>query len=233
MTLPPGWVLFGQQTVGFQTETAVITVGRDIGRFARIGLRVSDNDVFFREVEVIYNRGESERFPINAEIRAGNISPPINLNGDRFIREIRMTYSARPGHRGQATVEVYGEYSESWIGERGDHRAHNDGWVLLGAQKADMTRNDSDVFQVGRRMGAFRAIRIVARNHAVSINFMRIRYANGEREDVAVPRNLRGGEASQPILLGGSERTIEAIELNCRSGFNLRGEAIVEVWAQH
>lgn len=154
-----------------------------------------------------------------------------------------MVYQARPGFKGQAVVEVYGEYAEAWINERAGRggagpvgpgfRSAPADWVLLGAQRADMLQNDTDVFTVGRRLGQFRQVKLKALKHAVQINRMRIIYGNGEAEDVPVVRELRGGQESPAIDLKGRERFIEQIELSYKTKLNIGGDAIVEVYGLH
>ncbi|HRD74623.1 MAG TPA: hypothetical protein PK264_01595 [Hyphomicrobiaceae bacterium] len=229
--VPRGWVLFGTQTVGFKAERDTIAVGREVGRFDKIAFRVSGNDILMRDIEIVFGNGETQRFPINAEIRANSMTPALDIGGTRFIREINMTYQAKPNFKGRATVEVFGEYAASWVS--GDAKKHNDGWVLLGSQRAAMLKNDVDTFQVGRQWGTFRAIRVTAKGHAVRVNWLRVTYANGETEELPVNRELRGGETSSPIDLRGRERVIESIAINYRSRLNLGGEAVVEIWGLH
>jgi hypothetical protein len=62
---------------------------------------------------------------------------------------------------------------------------------------------------------------------------MRITYGNGETEDVPVPRNLSGGQETPPIDLRGRDRYIERIEMQYRSRFNLKGDAVVEIYGLH
>lgn len=227
--VPRGWVLFGTQTVGFQTERDVIRLGRDVGRFQRIAIRVLRNDVMLREIVVRYSRGEVDRLPIHAEIQANGVTQPIDIRDGR-IEQIEFVSQARPGFRGQAVIEIYGEYAPSWIGEGGSGRRQ---WVLLGAQRADMFSNDRDVFVVGRQLGAFRQVKIRAARHAIVLQGMRINYANGEAEDVPLQRDLAGGQETPPIDLRGRERFIESIEMRYRSRPNLKGDATVELYGLH
>lgn len=227
--VPRGWVLFGTQTVGFQTERDVIRLGRDVGRFQKIAIKVLRNDIFLREIVVRYSRGEVDRLPINAEIQANGVTQPIDIRDGR-IEQIELVSQARPGFRGQAVVEIYGEYAPSWIGDGGGGRGK---WVLLGAQRADMFSSDRDVFVVGRQLGAFRQVKIRAARHAIVLQGMRINYSNGEAEDVPVPRDLAGGQETPPIDLRGRERFIESIEMRYRSRPNLKGDATVELYGLH
>ena len=225
--IPRGWVLFGTQTVGFEVERDVIRIGREGGRFNKIALRVLRNDVYLREITVNYVRGDSERIPVNAEIQANAVTQPIAMKREGRIQDIQLVYQARPGFRGQAVVEVYGEYADNWVGQGVPAQAQ---WLLLGAQRAEMLRDDRHVFEVGRRLGAFRQIKVKALKHAVQIRSLRLVYANGESEDVPVTRELSGGQESAPIELRSRERFIEQIELVYRTKLNFKGDAIVEVY---
>lgn len=227
--IPRGWVLFGTQSVGFQTERDVIRLGRDVGRFQKIAFKVLRNDIYLREIVVRYSRGETQRLPINVEVQANGVTQPIDIRDGR-IDQIELVYQARPGFRGQAVVEVYGEYAPSWVGEGGGGRGQ---WVLLGAQRADMFSSDRDVFQVGRQLGAFRQVKVRAAKHAIILQGMRINYANGESEDVPVPRDLAGGQETPPIDLRGRDRFIESIEMRYKSRPNLKGDATVELYGLH
>jgi len=230
--VPRGLVLFGTQRVGFTTEREVIRIGRQAGLFDKIVMRVLDNDVFLREFTIVYDNGERDRVPVGQEVRANTLTPSILLRGDRFIERIELVYQARPGRRGEATVEVYGEYAERWLGEQGRGRDYNEGWLLLGAQRAQMLNNDTDSFQIGRRFGPIRALRITAKRHAVRILGVRIVYASGEAQDLGINIELRDGQTSSPIDLSGRERYIEQVMVTARTKINLKGEAVVELWGQ-
>lgn len=230
--VPRGWVLFGSQSVGFQTERDVIRLGRDQGRFGKIAFRVLKNDILMREIVVNYSRGEAQRIPINAEIHANGVTQPIDIRDGR-IDSIELVYQSKPNFRGQAIVEVYGEHAESWVGGGGDGRPTHGQWVLLGAQRAEMLKEDRDVFPVGQRAGRFRQIKVRAVGHAIDLYGMRVTFANGESEDVPVPRSLRGGQETPPIDLRGRDRFIEQVELRYRTKPNFGGSATVEVHGLH
>ena len=232
--VPRGWVQFGSQTVGFQAERDVIRLGRDVGRFHKIALRVLRNDIWLREITINYARGDKDRIPVNAEISANGLTQPIAMKRDGRLESIEFVYQARPGFRGgQAVIKVYGEYADNWVGGEGGNRPGHGQWLLLGAQRADMLNEDRDAFEVGRRLGSFRSIKLKALKHAVLIRNVRIIYGNGETEDVQAPRELFGGQESAPIDLRGRERFIERIELSYRTKLNFKGDAIVEIYGLH
>ncbi len=111
-----GDVLFGAQYVGFLTDRDVIRVGNEVGKFAKIRLRILDNDIHINELKVVYNNGESDTLAIDADIPKNSRTGWIDLRGDRFIKEIQMVYRSRPNFNGQARVEIFGKYAPGWLG---------------------------------------------------------------------------------------------------------------------
>lgn len=228
--IPRGWVLFGVQTVDFAVDRDVIPVGAEVGRFERIALRVRDNDIFLREITVVYANGERDRKIIETEIRADSQTRAIDLQGDRFIDRIELVYRSRPSGWDPAVVEVYGDFAGDWLGERGQRREHTSGWVLLGAQRTSIFSVDSDGLAVGERFGRFKALRLTVKRHAVRVYGMRITYGNGEVEQVPVGGELGDGQSTPPLDLRGRGRYIDRIELRYRPKLNLKGSGIVQVW---
>lgn len=227
--IPPGWVLFGVQDVTFRGERDVIRVGEQFGRFERLALRVSDNDIFLRELTVVYGNGERDRKVIETAIPAGSQTRPIDLRGDRFIREIELVYRAAPNRRGPAVVEIYGDIANAWIGDR-NRPGRNGGWLMLGAERVSMFSKERDAIRVDPRVGRIKAIRFAARRSDVTFYSARIVYENGEAENLPFARKLKDGEFTTPIDLKGRGRRVDRIELKYRSKLGLKGEGIVEVW---
>lgn len=231
-----GEVLFGAQYVGFTTDRDVIRVGNEIGKFKRIRFRVLDNDIYINEIKVVYADGEADALAVNAEIPKNSRTSWIDLRGDRFIKEIQMVYRSRPSFRGQARIEVFGQYADGWLGPEGEGRRYNQGWVLLGAQTAGFVGFDRDVIPVGRNEGGFKRVRVTVRDRAITLNELKIMYSDGIEETIPVRQRVDAGSTFGPIDLKGQRRqAIERIEAKYRSRiFSAgRGAAIVEVWAQH
>jgi hypothetical protein len=87
----------------------VIVAGKDAGRFRTIRLTVKGNDVFMRDLKVIYGNGDPEELRVHTLIRAGTASNNLDLKGDRRgIARVEMTYQARPEFTGGAEVCVEG-----------------------------------------------------------------------------------------------------------------------------
>lgn len=235
---PGGDVLFGAQNVGFGIDRDVIRVGAQVGKFDRIRFRVLDNDIFIHDFKVVYADGETETMTIGAEIKKNTRTDWLQLNGDRFIQEIQLTYRSKPSFRGQARIEVLGQFAEGWLGPDGEGRKYNEGWVLLGSQSAGFIGFDNDVISVGRNQGGFAKVRIIVRERAITLNEVRIVYASGREQIIPVKAKVEAGSTYGPIDLDGSKRVIKEIKARYRSRFidasaKGKGNALVEVWAKH
>ena len=174
-----GDVLFGAQYVGFGVDRDVIRVGNEIGKFDKIRLRVLDNDIHINEIKVVYANGETDALAVNADIPKNSRTNWIDLKGDRFIKEIQMVYKSKPSFKGQARIEVFGQYADGWLGPQGEGRKYNQGWVLLGAQTAGFVGFDKDVIPVGRNEGGFRKIRVTVRDRAITLNEVKVIFTDG------------------------------------------------------
>jgi CBS domain-containing protein len=234
-----GDVLLGAQYVGFLTDRDVIRVGNEIGKFAKIRLRVLENDIHINELKVVYANGESDTLAVNADIPKNSRTNWIDLRGDRFIREIQLVYRSRPSFSGQARIEVFGQFAPGWLGPQGEGRKYNLGWVLLGAQTAGFVGFDKDIIPVGANEGGFRRIRVTVRDRAITLNEIKIFYVDGVDETIPVRTRVDAGGTYGPIELKGQRRqAIDHIEAKYRSRFfdasaRGKGAAIVEIWAQH
>jgi hypothetical protein len=101
----PTWAQLGCRSVGFNVDHDVINVGGRQGAFRAIRLRTRGNDIFMSDLKIVYGNGASDNIPVHMEIRAGSMSAPIDLKGDRrVIQRIEMVYRSRPDFRGQAEV---------------------------------------------------------------------------------------------------------------------------------
>lgn len=234
-----GDVLFGAQNVGFINDRDVIRVGNEIGKFDRIRLRVLDNDIHITELKVVYANGETDTLAVNANIPKNSRTNWIDLKGDRFIKEIQMIYHSRPGFKGQARIEVFGQYAGNWLGPTGEGRKYNQGWVLLGAQTAGFVGFDKDNIPVGRNEGGFRKLRVTVKDRAITLNEIKVVFTAGDAFTIPVRAKVDAGGTFGPIDLAGDyKRVIDHVEAKYRSRFFDasavgKGAAIVEIWGQH
>ena len=233
-----GDVLFGSQYVGFGVDRDVIRVGSEIGKFDKLRFRVLDNDIFIKDMKVVYANGESDDLVVNADVKQNTRTQWFNLHGDRFIKEVQMVYRSKPSFKGQARIEVLGQYAEGWLGPNGEGRKFNQGWVLLGAQTAGFIGFDKDIIPVGKNEGGFKKIRVTVKDRAITLNELRIIYSSGQEDVIPVKAKIEAGSTYGPIDLKGGTRTVKEIQARYRSRFidkeaRGKGMAVVEVWGQH
>ena len=234
-----GDVLFGSQYVGFGVDRDVIKVGADVGKFDRVRMRVLDNDIFINSMKVVYANGDVEDVAYNAEVKKDSRTRWIQLKGDRFIKEIQLNYRSKPNFRGQAYLEVYGQYAEGWLGPKGAGKDFNKGWVLLGAQTAGFTIDRNDLIAVPKNEGGFQKIRVNVRDQAITLFELRVVYGNGDVDILPANRTrVDAGASYGPIDLKGGTRVIKEIRPTYRTrvfqqGGVARGRAVVEFWGQH
>jgi hypothetical protein len=231
--IPQGWVLFRIHTANFAAERDVVALGREIGWFERITLRVTEGDLFIREIRVVYGNGELATLRVDHEFRAGTRTPETRLDSNRFLNEIQLSYAAVPVDRKRPVLELYGAYSDSWRGENGENRTSTAGWELLGAQRSQMVGADADTFSVSRQLGTFRKLRIVARLAPIEIAGVVVTFDSGEVQDLPVRSRLAANGILPPIELSASDRHIDTIRIMYHTPPKIRGAAAVELWAQH
>jgi hypothetical protein len=233
-----GDVLFGSQYVGFGVDRDVIRVGSEIGKFDKVRFRVLDNDIFIKDMKIVYANGDSDDLVVNAEVKKDSRTQWFSLKGDRFVKEVQMVYRSKPNFKGQARIEVLGQYAEGWLGPNGEGRKFNQGWVLLGAQTAGFIGFDKDVIPVGKNEGGFKKVRLTVKDRAITLNELRVIYASGQEDVIPVKAKIEAGSTYGPIELKGGSRAIKEIQAKYRSRFidkdaRGKGMATVEVWGQH
>jgi len=233
---PGGDVLLGGQYIGFLTSRNVIRVGNETGKFAKIRLRVIDNEIQIHELKAIYTNGESDTLAVNTDIPKNSRSNWIDLRGDRFIEEIQIVCRSRPSFDGQARVEVFGQYAGGGRSSNVAGRELDQDWILLDAKIADFIGFDDDIIPVGSK-GGFSRIRVAVRDRAITLNEVKVVYVGGMTETTSVRSRIGAGGTFGPIELKG-ETPIDHIEAKYRSRFFDsaaigKGAAIVEIWGQH
>jgi hypothetical protein len=85
-------------------------------------------------------------------------------------------------------------------------------WQLLGTKTVSFLV-DRDTLFVGRQRGAFRRIRLTVRGGGLEIFDLRVFFANGGSQDVAVRRFIPGGSQTRTIDLNGGARFIDRIRI--------------------
>ena len=179
-----GEVLFGVQDVGFLVDRDVIRVGPEIGKFDRVRLRVLKNDIHVVDLKAYYENGDFETLLADEKIRANRKTDWIPLNRDAFIKEFRLVYRSRPDFKGQARVEVFGEYKDGWLGPNGEGAKYNNGWVLLGTDTAGSIGFDRVKIPVGKNEGGFKKLRVSVKDRDVTMTDLTVVYEDGAKDDL-------------------------------------------------
>jgi len=208
------WVLLGEQSVGFRVDRDVITVPNgERQRFSQLRIEAERNDVFLISLALVYQNGFREEFRVGKPLSPGRDALPVALGGPRsFLRQIELVYRARPGFEGRAVVRVYGELEQRW---RDRHEAGADrGFSVIGTETLSRDRRRAE-FDVGRREGAFGAIRFRAEDD-IKIDEAVIIFGNGERQRVSVGDRLDGGQMTDIIDLEGERRFINKVVIEAR-----------------
>lgn len=201
------WELLGSSEIGTRLERDVIEVGRREGRFSSLGFTVTGNDVRIEDLRIVYGNGEAEELRVREVFRDGSRSRPIGLSGrGRFIQQIEVTYRSS----GPVRIEFYGE--------RGREAAQ---WQELGCQRVGFLE-DNDVIRVGRREGAFRAIKLTVSDAKLRLDRMRVVFGNGDAQNFDVRSVIPEGAETRPLELDGRRRFIDRVELNYVPSISLK-----------
>jgi hypothetical protein len=237
-----GAVLFGVQD-GTGADQDVFKLGRQYGKFARLRLRALGAGVQIKELRVIYAGGEPDILTFNAELAADERTAWLDLKGDRFISQLHFVYPSQ-SRRSKGRLEVYGQYAESWFKPEsgtGAFSAANDGWLYLGGQSPlflSIRRGlgfETDVVSVARNRG-FRSLRLDVKNRAITLNRIKVIFADDSSEVFAERQRVAGGSSFGPVELQ-SGRPVKQIEISHRSRIfdsaaEGSGYAFVEFWAK-
>jgi hypothetical protein len=222
------WVLLGEQRVGFRVDRDVINVGDGNARFSQLRIMAENNDVHLINLRLVYQNGYAEDLKVDQLLRAGVEALPVDLRGERsYLKQIEMTYRARPSFEGRAVVKVYGELR----GERGrggpDRPVAGGDFETIDTQRVGRDDDGTAVFDLGRRDGRFSAIRFAAVDGGIRIRSVRVTYGNGETQTVDVGDRLDEGDQTKVIDLEGERRFIRRVEVQARTRRSTRGPASI------
>ncbi len=241
--LPPGKasngeVLFGVQDVGFLVDRDVIRVGAEVGKFDRVRLRVLRNEIFVTDLKAVFDDGTTETLLTDAKIGADRKTEWIPLKHKGFIKEIQLVYRSKPDFKGQARVEVFGEYEAGWLGPNGEGRKYNDGWVLLGTDTAGSVGFDRVKIPVGQNEGGFKQLRVSVKDRDITMTNLAVVYSDGQKDEIEASRiKVEADKTFGPVDLK-KDATIKEIEATWRSralatSKRDRAYATVQVWGKH
>lgn len=200
------WDLLGTAQIGTRIERDTIDVGRREGRFSSIGFTVTGGDARVEELKIYYGGGESDVLRVGEVYKAGSRSRPIDLPGrGSFIQRIEIAYRAF----GPVKIDFYGE-------KRREAR-----WDVLGCQRVGFLET-KDVVRVGRREGAFRAIKLQVKDATLRLNKVRVVFGDRSTQTFDVRAAIPKNSETHALDLDGRRRIIERIELEYIPSLNLK-----------
>lgn len=200
------WDLLGTAQIGTRVERDTIDVGRREGRFSSIGFTVTGGDARVEELKIYYGGGESDVLRVGEVYKAGSRSRPIDLPGrGSFIQRIEIAYRAF----GPVKIDFYGE-------KRREAR-----WDVLGCQRVGFLET-KDVVRVGRREGAFRAIKLQVKDATLRLNKVRVVFGDRSTQTFDVRAAIPKNSETHALDLDGRRRIIERIELEYIPSLNLK-----------
>lgn len=224
------WERLGQRTVRFGADRDVIQVGPR-GQFERIRLEIKENAVEVLDLKVHYANGGVQDVSVREQIAAGGYTRAIDLTGDaRNVEKVTVIYrTGGKRRRGKAEVVLWGMRAGGDGAQRADDEEKKPTWVELG-ERVVAFGADRDVIAVTRREGTFRRIKLKVEQNGLELLDLKVHYANGDTEDVAVRQRIADGGETRTIDLKGGDRAIQKIELVYRTGPKRReGKARVVV----
>lgn len=239
-----GWIEVGRERFDRLNPSAVIDLGRDAGRLGQIRLRNDGESITVREVEVQFRNGSVQRTRIDQELRSGEETRRIDLEGERrSIRQIALVLEPRR-RPGTAVVTVLGTErpgrEDGGGNPGGGHAGGYPGgvqpdWVPLGEQSVGFGV-DRDVIRVDQsadwhRNRSFGRLHFVIENNDVHFQRVEVTYVNGYTETFPIDQNVRAG-TDVPIDLRGGRSFISAIAMTYRSRPGFGGRAVVKVFGE-
>jgi len=221
-----GWSLLGSRQVNGRYDHDRIEVGRYEGRFAKLTMAVEDSDLELVDFRIEFEDRTEYHPQLSHFFREGQRTRVIELPpSEHAIRFIDVKYKNTPGG-GPASVEVWGFRSgggaAAWDAK---------GWTLLGEQRVDSTREDTDKIRVSRSEPKFRKLTVVVLDADLEMIDLSIKFARGEPFHPEVNAIFREDTRTKVIDLPGDERTIKWIEFKYRN-LARGGRARVQVWAK-
>ena len=223
---PARWVELGEQMVSTRTDRDVMILGADEGRFEALKFQVFGNRVAIAEVKVVFGNGDSQYLDVKEHLQPGEMTPAYDLNKERrVIRRIEFLYQAEYRAGGDAVIKVLGKKD---IGS-GDDGDDNTGWKALGTRDVNKVV-DHDTITLGHGTGRFRALRFYVADAPVHIYDVRVTFADGQMQVLAVDEKIGANSNSRTYDLSG--RAISRIDLvyKTRKAWQHGGDAKLTVY---
>lgn len=225
------WLKLASVKTGGGMATEVMHIGRSRGAFDRIRIESTGGSLEVDEIRAYFADGDMQRVARHVAVGMGAASDAFELEGSaRRLDRIEITCKSRPRAGSTGEVSVWAEPSAASRHDADLANVLDDDWELLGKEVigSAVSRN---VLAIGDFEGVFDALRVRVLRTDVAFHDIRIVYADGQTHTLAVRKLLRAGDASPPLPLVGEARHIREIELVHEANPEMKGKAIVQVWA--
>ncbi|HML27911.1 MAG TPA: DUF2541 family protein [Hyphomicrobium sp.] len=253
-------ILIAETDVDLSLDRYTIDVRQAKGAYKGIRIKNAMGKLFdVRRVQIVYSDGSVWNEDRQIDMYWGERSRPINPTYEgKFIDQIKIEQA--PGY-GRGRLQIIGiqdregramdrngggrpdrdtSYNNSNITVRptvpvaspeAPGQATPGGDVLFGAQYVGFLR-DRDVIRIGPEIGKFSKIRLRVLDNDIHITEMKIVYANGESDTLAINADIPKNSRTNWIDLRG-DRFIKEIQLVYRSRPNFNGQARIEVFGRY
>jgi hypothetical protein len=223
----PTWQSIATERFDRRASQVRLRIPRRDGRVSQIALAHQGDQVDLREMIVRFSNGEQQTFKLDQEIRDGEQTTPIDLDGGiRSVDEVTVIFypRLRPG-----------QVSLSLQGQEFPGPAINSEWVPLGSQTLGF-QSEREAIRVGQpeswyRDRGFDKLHFVAERNDVNLRGVRVVYLNGQAEDYRFDRMIESGGVLS-VDLPGRRSYVKEIELLYRGRDNVRGQAVVSVYGE-
>lgn len=214
------WRLLGTQTASASADHDTFYIGRSAGRFGALKFRVLDRRIALADVKVIYGNGSSEHLDVREDLRPGDTTPAYDLKGDRrFIDRIEVLYQSNLRHAALGRLQIFGLLAQEYPGNGSVDPPLGEGTGNIERLGSTTVGHiiDHDTFWVGREKGRFRTLKLDVSNNDIHVYTMRVRFGNGETQNLDVNGLIRAGHSTPVLDLAGRERFIERVDLVYRT----------------
>ena len=241
------WVLIDTRDVDLKKDEDRLSVGASKGRFKSIVIVGMDRLIDINRVTVTTD-GEPYVEKRRIQLERGEKSHPIHFSREgRVVRQVDLSYRVHIGAAGPAKVELWGLRAAAEVPvarfepprsspravtaapQQADEETDGAGAVLFGVQDVG-SEVDHDVFRLGREYGRFGRVRLRALSNAVQIKEMRVIYAGGEPDVLALNAEIAADERTPWLDLKG-DRFIREIHFVYSS--QSRSKARLEVYGEY
>jgi hypothetical protein len=166
---------------------------------------VLGNRVAIARVKVVFGNGQSQYLDVKEHIQPGETTPIYDLDKQhRIIRRIEFLYQTE-NRWGDAVIKVLGKKDIGFVDTTGS-------WRALGTRDVNHV-TEHDTITLGYGAGKLRALRFHVAKAPVHIYDVRVTFANGQMQTLAVDENIAANSTSRTYDLPGYERVISRIDL--------------------